>query len=466
MNFKLFYKWFRFILLIEVLAIYASFSNYISPKQKRFFDFTDTVYHNFDTVDIYPPVVYKPRPIVSLSLEDLWDYYAINPCYLPLIADSALWEKGKNIGFKYSDLFNDSLSDDNKYVNRYLVGDFNVVDRYGNRLNLQEVYPRLKNFSEFDSIPEIIVARMDSIPYGTPAYDSLVNDIRIQIPESADEIINFLYKVWQYKMLAISREYSIYWSSLFSAGQYIVMCEACEDTLVMVGKFATSAKRLTIRNRYDADGNIVEYYSTRLPIGASKSYYAGLNTISSKHWEYARSYDYYDKKRDQELGGGHDRIVMYKDRVQLPNFLSLVPSPDYPDAMTGNGIHEVALSDVARGMLGTANSLGCLRVSDFGAKFLRWWTPQDCKFFIAYNDTCYDDLIEYQGDITDYLPFKNEEEGIQFRQWLNNNYPYYAEILEIDEEGSYRNGYIIDGYFYFKDEYEKFLAYRDSLKSR
>jgi len=426
----------------------------------------DTVYHNYDTVYIPQPPVYKPKPIASLTLEDLWEYYKINPCYLPLIADPGLWEEGKQVGFSYDELFNDSLPDDSPYSNRYLVGDFNVLDKYGNDADLEEQYPSLKELYEFDSLPEELVARMDSVSYGSQAYDSLILDIKTEIPHVSDEIINFLYKVWQFKMLAISREHSFYWSSLFSAGQYIVMCEACEDTLVMIGKFATSAKRLTIRNRYDADGNVYEYYSSHLPTGRSRFYYAGLNTISSKHWEFARSYDYYDSKRDKEVGGGHDKVVRYKDRIQLPNFMTIVPSPDYPDAMTGNGIHEVALNDVARGMLGTANSLGCLRVSDFGAKFLRWWTPQDCKLFIAYNDTCYDHIIDYQGSIKDYLPFKNEEEGLEFREWINKQHPYHAKILEIDEEGSYRNGYIIDGYYYFKEEYQDYLAMRDSLMGR
>ena len=463
MNRGVLIKWFCFILLLEFIAIYSSFSSYISPKHNKYIASLDTIYYNYDTSYLPEPKEYHPRPIKSLSLEDLWAYYLINPCYLPLIADSALWEKGKHIGFNYSDLFNDSLPLDHKYRNRYLVGDFNVLDPYGNRNDLQEVYPNLVNVHEFDSLPRELVARMDTIPYGSAAYDSLLHDIRIILPKDSEEIINFLEKVWQYKMLAISREYSIYWSSLFSAGQYIVMCEACEDTLIMVGKFATSAKRLTIQHRYDADGNKLEVYTSHLPIGRSRFYYAGLNTINSKHWEFARSYGYYDQKRDKELGGGFSHVVRYRDKVELPNFQTIVPSPDYPDAMTGNGMHEVALSDVARGMLGTANSLGCLRLSDFGAKFLRWWVPQDCKLFIAYNDTLYDSPIQYEGEIENYLPFKNEEEGDAFRKWINKYHPYYANILEIDEEGSYRNGYIIDGYYYFKEEYETYLYRKDSV---
>ena len=440
-----------------LIGAYPILSSDIFPFTESFHRINDSIYRNYDTIYIPPVIEYKPKPIASLTIDELWAYYLINPCYLPLIADSALWEKGTKIGFEYIDLFNDSLGENHKYSNRYLVGDFNVLDQFGNNRHVHEIYPKLELLKEFDSIPEDIVLRMDTTQFGSIAYDSLVHDIKIECPEMSDVLINFLKKVWNYKMLAITRDYSIYWSSLFSAGQSIVMCEACEDTLIMIGRFATSAKRLTIRERYNSNGDVVEYYSKHLPIGRSRCYYAGLNTISSKHWEYARSYNKLDIERDSEVGGGHNRIVMYRNEVELPNFLLLVPHEDYPDAMTGNGIHEVALNYVARGMLGTANSLGCFRVSDFGAKFLRWWVPQDCKLFIAYNDTCYDKRIEYEGEIEDYLPFKDEQEGLDFRIWINAYYPTCARLLEIEEEGSYRNGYIIDGYYHLKDEYEKYL---------
>ena len=132
MKLTLFNKWLKIVLFLELIVFYFSYSYYISPiKNKVFYD-CDTIYHNFDTSFYQRPPEYKPKPISSLSLEELWSYYLINPCYLPLIKDSALWEPGKNIGFDYADLFNDSLPFDHNYRNRYLVGDFNVIDRNGN----------------------------------------------------------------------------------------------------------------------------------------------------------------------------------------------------------------------------------------------------------------------------------------------------------------------------------------------
>ena len=52
------------------------------------------------------------------------------------------------------------------------------------------------------------------------------------------------------------------------------------------------------------------------------------------------------------MGGGHHRIVHYKNRVELPNFLTILPTKDYPGAMLDNGIHEVSLRQMPRNMLG------------------------------------------------------------------------------------------------------------------
>jgi len=442
-----------FILVLSSVTSYTWLSYKFSKANNEIVTFSDTLYINYDTAYGKP----KPKPIKLLTLEELWAYYSINPCYLPLLADSALWQPGTRVGFSYEDLFNDSIPRNKIGANRYLVGDFNVIDRDGNNRKVNEIYPNLINLQEFDSIPDDLVLKMDSVQFGTPAYDSLVVEIKTRVPEYAEKILNFLEKVWNYKMIAINREFSYNSGSLFAAGQTVVMCEACEDTLIMVGRFATSAKCLDYGLKHDAEGNTVEYLFQHLPIGRSRNYYAGLNLITGKHWESGRNYDNLDILRDIETGGGDSHIVKYRDKAELSNFLLIKPSADYPDAMMSNGIHEVALANVSRGMLGTPNSIGCLRVSDFGSKFLRWWVPLNCKLFIAYNDTCYYKKIDLEVSAEDYLPFKNDQEGNAFRQWLNDNYPLFASVLDIEPEGDYKNGYIIDGYFYFKDEYNNFL---------
>jgi hypothetical protein len=227
----------------------------------------------------------------------------------------------------------------------------------------------------------------------------------------------------------------------------------------MIGRFATSAKRIDQWTEYDSvNKKEKEIYYEYIPTGKRRKYYAGMNTIGERHWEYGRKYDSLDRVRDKELGGGGDsHVVIFREKASLPNFLSIVPTKGYPNARFSNGIHEVSPIDGARGMLGTANSLGCLRMTDFAAKFLRWWVPNECKFFIAYNDTCYHKPLQYEGSIDDYLPFKNQDEGDAFRRWINAYQPFYAKILDVDEEGDFRNGYIIDAYYHLKNEYDQYL---------
>jgi hypothetical protein len=225
----------------------------------------------------------------------------------------------------------------------------------------------------------------------------------------------------------------------------------------MLGSFASSAKRQDIGIRTAADGSKRQYYVEYFPTGKRRTYYAGMYRITSKNWETRREYDSLDIKRDMEVGGGNNRVTFFKGNAELPNFLLMQPDKNYPNAMRQNGIHEVALRGLSRGMLGTANSIGCLRVSDFGSKFLRWWVPQNCKLFIGYYDSLYHSKVAMNDSAVSYLPFKNVQEGNAFRTWINKYKPNEAKILEIGETGDYRNGYIVDGYYYFKDEYNQYL---------
>ena len=401
-------------------------------------------------IDSIPP--YKRKPLDSLTMAELWERYKTNPCYLPLIKDSNLWEKGTRVGFDPIDLVNDSLPANHTYANRYLVGDFNAIQPDGTNKRIEEVYPKLSGLFEFSSLPKNLVDRIDTTAPGSAAYQNLMSELDKLLGSASVNFKNFLEKVWKYKMVPIKREYSIENGNVYAAGHAIVLCESCKDTIYMRAKFGTSPKRQDI-----ASTGLRTTYYEYFPTGKRRHYYAGLNRITSKNWETERKFDSLDIARDNELGGGNNRITFYKGNVELPNFLLVKPSPEYTNAMHSNGIHEVALRNLARGMLGTANSIGCLRVSDFGAKYLRWWVPQNCKFFISYNDTLYHKKIDIKDSLSNYLPFKSVAEGDSFRKWLNTYKPQEAKSLEIGLTGDYRNGYIIDGYYYFKDEYNKFL---------
>ena len=50
-----------------------------------------------------------------------------------------------------------------------------------------------------------------------------------------------------------------------------------------------------------------------------------------------------DKIRDSITGGGNSRVTYFDGKSQLPNFLLMDPSSEYPGAMKMNGIHEGSL---------------------------------------------------------------------------------------------------------------------------
>ena len=440
-------------LSISVLLLTAILFAFVTDNNK---------FENKKVVEIKKRVLNKNikarKPIEKLTLEELWVFYQINPCYLPLIKDSSLWENGKPTGFDYKDLINDLLPDENKYRNRYLVGDFNVIERNGQNKGVEEIYPNLNMLKDFEHLPEDLVIKMDTTAHGTQAYKFLVEEIKTRLKDSADIYLNFLEKVWKYKMLPIKRQYSINDNNLYAAGQTIILCEACKDTLIMQGKFAVSAKRQDFGLYTDKDGNSHKYFIEYLPTGKRRRYYAGKNRITIKNWETERKYEKQDIKRDEEVGGGSAHVTYYEGKVQLPNFMLIDPFPIYENAMHHNGIHEVALRGLARGMLGTGNSIGCIRVTDFGSKFIRWWTPQNCNFFISYDDKRYHKKIDYKGSIMDYLPFKTAAEGQKFRKWINQYRPDDAKRLEISDSGDFRNGFILDAYYALEKDYKKYLS--------
>ena len=441
------------ILLISLVLILFSLNSVLfKPKKDKIIE-NNNVKIKEKKVKLSP----KPISIKDLTLKQLWSYYLINPCYLPLLKDSSLWEKGTRVGFDYDDLFNDSLPINNKYRNRYLVGDFNVLDLNLKNKQVQEIYPPLNTLKDFDGVPKDIVTKMDTTLYNSPRYYDLIKEMRARMKDSAEIYINFLEKVWQYRMVPIKREFSVEKSDLFAAGQSLILCEACKDTLIMLSKFSVSSKRQDIALKINQKGEKVKSYFEYLPYGKRRKYYAGLNRITSKNWETERKYEKLDIQRDVEVGGGNNRVTFYDGKAQLPNFLLIKPSKEYKNAMNGNGIHEVSLRTLARGMLGTANSIGCIRVSDFGSKFLRWWVPQNCNFFISFDDKRYHKKIDIKGDIIDYLPFKNQEQGDRFRKWINKYKPNIARLLEIKETGDYRNGFIIDAYYYHEKDYNSYL---------
>ena len=82
--------------------------------------------------------------------------------------------------------------------------------------------------------------------------------------------------------------------------------------------------------------------------------------------------------------------AVYKSRIELPNFLGfrgVNGFSGHPD--TGIHEHTRAVGEPLASLLGTPVSLGCLRVSDFAAKFLRWYLPRGARLFVRADEDLY-----------------------------------------------------------------------------
>ena len=418
------------------------------------------------TVEDRPPrdsiLSYSQERIVRLAQE--------NPCYLPLIQDPSYWspEFDSTKYIRYHNLFNSSiksnedLPDSLMFVRRYLVGDFMVLNADSSIRGSEEFYPRIEEL--FDWAPYRSNWMEEHMRYPLYQSDSVIQRLRDSIPRyvnekhpvfTAESQINFFNKIWRYYGRPTKKKYSFSGNTVYASGQRLCMCEAYWDTLVWVGSVAVSSKRLGLRTIVHADSTQSTSTYNHFPTGSSRDYYGGFYTISSKHWEYSRKYEAIDRAHDTLMSGGHNRVVMYKGKVELPNFLTMQPTSFYPEAMKDNGIHEVSLRQMPRNMLGTCNSIGCIRVSDYMAKYLRWWVPQDCHFYVAYQPYRYHYRVpDINAD--NLYPIKTEKEGNAFRAWINDNYPFYAQNVKLDRTGDPRNGYLQQAYFELGSEYQKY----------
>jgi hypothetical protein len=371
------------------------------------------------------------------------------------LKDSTYYSPEYNAGFEWSELFNDLLAEESQYKNRYLVGDFMALNEQLESRGIEEKNPDLEDLVDFKGYDAELFELFDVAERSAKDEKQLYSYIRNNCADDSIELINFYEKVWRFKTPPYKRKFSRMRDKVYANGQRVCLCEAHEDTLLLIAQYATSSKRLTPSVRKDSAGNVLSITHVQsLPIGKRRKYYASQYRITSKNWEGDRKYEKADVIHDKKVGGGNQRVTYYKGRAQLPNFLLMEPTKDYPRAMRSNGVHEVALRELSRGMLGTANSIGCIRLSDFGSKFTRWWVPQAARFFVLYTTDRYHKELSLES-IEGQLPFKNEKEGNLFREWLHKSKPLKAEQLDIDIDGSYDNGFILDAYNLYGAEYEK-----------
>lgn len=401
----------------------------------------------------------KPRSIPISELEDstILAFSKVNSCYLPLIQEASYFSKKFGKRLLLNDLFNSNLPENHPYRNRYIVGDFNVLEEDLTVRGIEEINPILSMLVDFKGLDSSFFRLLENAQKSEEDETSFIQYVNNHLAHRKDELLNFYTKVWKYQTPGIKRLYGIIGETAYASGQRLCLCEVQGDTLIEVARFATSSKRLDPVKYTGEDGKEHIRHIQYLPTEHRRDYYGLHYRITSKNWETQRKYESYDAKHDSCVGGGNTRITRYKGRIELPNFLLMNPDESNPRAMRQNGIHEVALRELTRGMLGSSNSIGCIRVTDFGSKFLRWWTPQDANFFILYEDNRYFASFP-KAEIKAELPFKNQKEGDSFRKWLIDFKPFQAEQLNIDPTGKFDNGYILDAYNLYGKEYDEWLV--------
>lgn len=303
-----------------------------------------------------------------------------NPCYIPL------YEKVDRIykkRFVISDLYNDSLPESNPYRTRYIVADLNTLDKNMKARGVREIYPVLEDIWEFEGISKIakeLDLTLDTIANSSMREIDRLFQGKYKAQDYRDEILrlkNYYTQVHKFRHYPFVKDSIVLLGGRrYVVGQQMCLCEIQEDTIEMVAKFVTTGKG-------------VSKEALSFPIGRKFEYYAPLNYISERLWETRRVYTDYDRMRDSLMGGGTNKITLYEQKIQLPNFLSIKPMPQYPNASRGNGIHQSAVGTYMRTLLGVPASLGCLRLYRYQIQFARWWVPRCAKLVIYLEEDRY-----------------------------------------------------------------------------
>ncbi|MBT6808810.1 MAG: hypothetical protein HOA52_04920 [Flavobacteriales bacterium] len=451
--------------------------NTLNEKRKNHID---SIYHKYieiNTIDIltdfiktYPEseyiddikdkrqILFQNKAQVENSQFDINELLKKNPCYIPIYKNI---DYLRNKSILFNELINSEISELNPYKYRFLVGDLNTLDENGKSRGVKESFMKIEDSWEFielfDFSEEYNISYDSLLNLDSKVFSILQKEKKEKLQSQLRLLKNYHSRVGRYLEDEIEKNYSSYGGYRYT-GQKLCFCEVNNDTILLIAEHVTSARGKT-RHQISEDSitGIKKFaYSEAFPIGDQRKYYAAQNKISIKNWETQRKYNSDDKFRDSLLGGGNSRVTFFDGKSQLPNFMLIDPDPLYPRAMKMNGIHEGSLSNMSRCMLGTPQSLGCFRTTDYGSKFSRWWTPRYANLFIYYDEDRYTNKELPEEEMTGIkLPFKSKSEGNKFRKWVNNNYPSFAKKIDLEEEGSCSNCFIQQAWELYYHEYIK-----------
>ena len=303
-----------------------------------------------------------------------------NPCYAPLITNM---DRIHNKHYVLSDLYNNNFTAANYLRNRYIMADFNTTNSLNVCKGCIEEYAVNESLHEFAEI--IALLKKEKVEYNSLEaivawYSNLSASNKSKWYNDFSRLKNYLQHVDNYRTEPMKKDPIIYVEGKpYCIGQRLCLCEIQNDTIIKVAQFVTSSKNAKApqSNQHDYDGQ--------------PRYYAPQNKITSRFWDRELKYDSLDRKHDQIMGKGTSGVLKYRGAVDLPNFMHITPTDEFPGAKGFvNGIHEFAVGGKRPGLfMGTPISLGCVRLHDYPSKFTRWWTPHNANMFIAYDNSHY-----------------------------------------------------------------------------
>src|SRR6056300_1594545 len=102
-----------------------------------------------------------PIGVKDFDAETILKYAKRNSCYLPLVKESAYFSSSSGKTITFYDLFNSTLPESSEYRNRYIVGDFNVLnDEYEVR-GIKEMNPNLPALEDFKYTSSELFLKME-----------------------------------------------------------------------------------------------------------------------------------------------------------------------------------------------------------------------------------------------------------------------------------------------------------------
>ncbi|MFM7770092.1 MAG: hypothetical protein ACKO8Q_05990, partial [Bacteroidota bacterium] len=254
----------------------------------------------------------------GLSIEQV---LKVNPCYAPIISKI---DRINNKSFRWNDLYNETFDTSNYYSRRFVVGDFNTLDENGNCKGCEEQYPSIWTLPELNEF-FLILTRNNIDLYNQNAIETWIRSRSAS--EQTDLLkwnstwVNLLTQVEAYRTEPMIKPAVIeVKGSKYCIGQRMCLCEIQNDTIIKIAQFVTSSKNASAaqNNQRDFDGQ--------------RRYYAPMNRLTTRFWDDNSPYNPLDKQRDIELNGGSSRVIRYKGKVKLPNFMHITPDDAFPGA--------------------------------------------------------------------------------------------------------------------------------------